>query len=823
MPIASFSRIIALAATLCSGSAYAQSPAGDPWVFIVHEGDTQPAWQKVLPLGDATDEYYYGMMTSMTSWRAGPSGEESFFNWIAEHQQAWDTIEGCYGQPLKKDTMVLSGQSFDLGFDWMIDKLGGDGALSMRPVGPRVEAALIGVETPGGQANYITCSKTGVMSVTNIGADSANRISVGPAANALTKHMPTLQLSATHELGHVLQNNLYPKASKPSAMSNARWITEGATDAVAVTHTQELYGGKDYFGPYANKYYRRFFLSRAYNIPLNHPHQTQSKAGQAGSKQEQLLANIETKTLDLLDYQTNGFWFHILERYLNGNPNGLTSLYKSMSSAAVAQNATLLVDKWLDGIDGKLKGLEHVFPQFLTEYASWPSHRFEGHMSEDKWLRLGFGNCVEIHIPAGASSAKTTFQLAEYAGACIKISVDQVTTLLHPDIQIRFAGPNDLVDDIYLGWAKGNHFNGAPAAKDCYEMTETVGGIAPCLLPPSDGTSAAQYQRYFFLPKIQQVGPRQDTEFLLIASWVPSTSADTKRNFRVEDIEITVSLDKGGLAAGGSGASKKPAETNYATKQGRGPVTAEGEKNPSEASMRDLFTGNVENMPGVSQIMANTLLKQTEGAITVKPDAEEGQSSGGQTQVSFLFKTPLEPGHIGPVEIYAMSEGGGRMGIQNPSKNSSFIIEEYTAETLRFRGVAEVCEGSITSLMSAGSSSDLCKIFPPKRYEATGAIAFPTARNTHSRLKQPPPSEAYRNYQDIRLARLEERFGLSGTMSGNPTSEADNSGNASGIGTTSKQRAAPNCDCGCTSAQRTSGNIQCMLLCGKAWKQCNAP
>ncbi|MCM2563620.1 hypothetical protein M8756_16115 [Lutimaribacter sp. EGI FJ00015] len=832
----------------------AAGPKDEPWIFVVHDGDTllpedadrvaavkdpsaQRELEKKIKAGyrkrgakKPEDLKYHELMGNYQPWEAPVDHPSDFYDWIAAHSRAYEDVEGCFGAHLKPEAMTLSERTFDLAFDWMLGRGFTNDVLYPRPHGKQVQRIMGFTRELPGKANYLTCKPSGFFSVAKTGKLSANRIEVGPGANDLVKRMPTFHLSAAHELAHLVQNNTAPGAKSASIAhrkaSNARWITEGAADAIGVLHARDHHGGKSYFGPYSDKYYRRFFLSRAYNVPLNKPHSEQSRAdyGSSGTTQQQLLASIEKSALDNLDYQTNGFWFHVIERYLDGDPRGLHPLYRSMTGDAVAQNATALVDRWLDSIDGGLDGLEHVLPQFLAEYASWAAHRFEKRMSKEKWLNLGFSGCRELRIATGADSVSTTLQLAEYSGNCIHLKVNPYTALLRPDIQLRITGPNDVVDDIYLGWAEGNDFKDAPDAQDCFEHVEQNGrrgGGAPCLLVPNDGMSGGQYQRFFYFPEIVQAGPRKDTEFLLVATWVPGKIQDARRDFRVEDIRVTASVDVAELSSGG--ASKEPATTDYASKKGRAPVSAEGEKTPGQATMRDIFIGNFATMPGLTPSMTRTMRRQIEGSVAVVLDSEDGARD--RTRVTLFFEEPLTIGHEGPIKAFAASENGERMGIQNPAEESRIVIEEYNGETLRFRGVAQVCEGGMAAMMSAGQGADLCQVLPPKRYEVSGVIAYPTARNTEARLAQPPGSEAYRNYQDIRLSRLEQRMGIPGRMTGTDDSDdgpgPDDGGTQTGYG--GKDTQGPDCDCGCQSPDRKSGDLQCKLLCGKAWKQCDAP
>lgn len=827
-----------LVPTIRPDSAAAQSDnrKDEPWIFVVHDGDkTSSLWpNKRKP----EDEKWYTRMGNRQYWEAGPDGAKDFYGWIAKHQRAWDTVDGCYGKPLEAGTMALAEMTFDLAYDWMLGRNFTDDVLYPRPRGPRVEDALIGFDEVSGMANYITCGKKkGFMGVSKTGPLSANRIWVGSAANALVKRMPTFHLSAAHELGHLVQNNIAPTKQADKARyrkaSNARWIIEGAADAIGIMHAQDYHSGKEYFGPYSNKYYRRFFLSRAYNIPLNYPHkeQTDSNVGAPGKAQENLLDSIENKTLKNIDYQTNGFWYHVIERYLEGDPKGLHGLYEKMEGPEVARNATVIVDKWLDGVDGAMDGLEHVLPQFLAEYASWSEHRFAGEMSQDKWLSLGFGGCQTVAVGAGGHSRTIRLELAEYAGTCIKVSIPPEITYLQPDMQIRVTGQEDAVREFYLGWASGNVFLDSSSAMDCFDHVERQGreiGIAPCLLTPMDGLLNNAYQRYFYLPGIVQAGPpvlvptdsNIATEFLLVASWVPQEAQDSRRDFDFADLELTISLDWSDLASGGPASQGSPATTDYASKKGRGPVAAEGEEAPEKATMRDVFTGNVATLPDMPPEAAQIVGELSEGSISIAVDSEDGDGP----RVTLFFREELEFGQTGPIDVVAASEDDVRLGIQNPEIKSRLTIEEYTDAALRFSGEAHVCEGEMTPAQLAATTdgSDLCDAFPPRRYQVSGTIAFPTALNSEARLQQPPMSEAYRKYQNLRLSRLEQRFGWSGQITGEdadggPIQPGPN--DDQNTGSLREQRDA-DCNCDCDSPDRDSGNLQCQLLCGKMWQQC---
>ncbi|MGM0586742.1 MAG: hypothetical protein ACQEUZ_19025, partial [Pseudomonadota bacterium] len=487
--------LAALTLPLLPARAPAQDAAQEPWVFVVHDGAAQGWLSKRM--AKATDGYFADMMRALESWRAGPEGDPGFYDWLAEHQRAWEEVEGCAGKPLKDSAMVLSERVFELGFQWLLSKGYGAPELSARARGPRMEMADGEPVRRPGMANYITCQPDGFMATSNIGPDSSNLLLVGPRVNELVTRMPTLQLSATHELGHVVQNNLAPTKRSASegdrALPNARWIIEGSADAIGVRHVQEHYG-TDHFGePYSDRYYRRFYLSRPYSLPLNLPRSADPGDGAFDAPRGRLFEGVDPDTLKKLDYQTNGFWLHVIERYLNGNPRGLNAVFRRLTAPESARNATRLVDRALNDLDGPLHGLEHVLPQFLSEYAAWWDHRFAGAMSRDRWLSLGFGGCPEVAFEKFASTARLSLDVAEYAGRCFTVRLDPAALIARPELEIRVIArargvdARDVAEEMYLGRVSGRGFARDLRNQDCHEIAQDAPRPAPCLLSPQDG------------------------------------------------------------------------------------------------------------------------------------------------------------------------------------------------------------------------------------------------------------------------------------------------------------------------------------------------
>jgi hypothetical protein len=165
---------------------------------------------------------------------------------------------------------------------WMVS-----GGQSFRPVytyatGPRykfIDVPILGyfLDPMGEQVNYVGCQPDLNFMAVNAqhSMEGSNFMTIGENVSDV-KNMPMLlDLMPMHELVHVHQNNYSPYrlAKYEPSKTGLSWLNEGTADAVGMHRVHSLHGGHQAvlrkIGPYTSKYYRRFYLLRNYNIPLN--------------------------------------------------------------------------------------------------------------------------------------------------------------------------------------------------------------------------------------------------------------------------------------------------------------------------------------------------------------------------------------------------------------------------------------------------------------------------------------------------------------------------------------------------------------------------
>ncbi|HSH43935.1 MAG TPA: hypothetical protein VK973_17565 [Arenicellales bacterium] len=514
-----------------------------------------------------------------------------------------------------------------------------------------------------------------------------------------------------------------------------------------------------------------------------------------------------------------------------------------MDTNAIRFGVTRIVDRFLDDVDGRsMTGLHHVLPQFLAEYATWWKHRFNGRMDRGKWLGLGFGGCEEIALTPIETSRRIGLELAEYAGRCFTVRVPPLLAMDKPDLEIRVNADATVTDELYLGHAMAEGFSDDRRNRDCYEIVtrKLSPKAAPCLLDPRQGSSGGALQRYFNITDIH--GSGEDVVLTFIMTRVPNAIRDAGYDYDVDPVGVTASLDRARLETGdesGTGSDdgnqsdggakgsdrggdadrKKTAVVDYASKSGRARVSPEGEKAPGDAGPRDIFSGNFDTMPIADQGLRRQMMQMRDAAITVRLEPGEGEAGNEMPAVGFRFIDGApRPGDSGAVDVEAMSSRGERFGVQDPDRPSRLVIEEYSDQTLRFRGVAHVCEGSAAGL-ARGADRALCELLERRTYRVEGTVSFPTARNSVARL-QSSETDAYLAYRDLRLDALLGPGNSGGLLDDAGLSSPDSDGGKGDAGATGRSPVADDgCDCSCAGRDDDPA-AQCKLLCGKDWKAC---
>jgi len=735
---------------------------------------------------------------------------------------------------------------------WMIA-----GNQSFRPIytyasGPRYNFSYLPIighslEAAGDRVNYVGCDPgLSFMAVNSQHSQfGSNFMTLGTELDRVANKPLLLDQMPMHELVHIHQNNYapYKLASVDYSKISIGWLIEGTADAVAIHRVHTLHGGHrsvmGKVGPYSDNFSRRFYLLRNYNLPLNFEPKNSNVRSLSGAA---ALSGISERMWQMFDYETNGFWFHVLERYLRGDGGKFTDLWTRLDPIGATQ-VTSRVDDFLDKHDGNaLKGLEHVYPQFLAEFTNWWEARNRGRISEKKWMRTAYNGCVEFDFTLTTTSGTKEFDISPYAGKCVDISVDASAGLLLNDLQLAVAGADRLADEIYVGVSR---ISGTPLGmQTCYDVVEARGNAtAPCLIDPHQGfanwktgnvASQNTLVRTFNITDIRsRLG--QPLSVRLVVVRTPSSHYDLVGELERKTLSLTVSLDLVSLKSdsGASSGKDRRAVMKYGKRQGEGPVTSEGDKSVFEASLEDALRGRVASS-GVVEAPSDAANR----VLNFELIDEDGENFS----VGLLLLEPLTPGVTGEVGVIGILgarklDGSEVVAYQDPERDSKLTILEHDQSTLRVKGQVNVCAAPPAALM--GNDPDLCRVGERLSYDVEGAVAFPALLSTATAFPS-FSTPAYEDYKDLRMARLGLRGGGmpsgvdrdGGPDRGNPPASAgggmDPAGSDGGACAVRKANGACDCSCSgkrCFERRKAAGTLSrqensCRLTCGKRWMAC---
>lgn len=737
--------------------------------------------------------------------------------------------------------------------------------------------------------NLIGCDyQTGYFSATNPRNDHpAYAINIGTEAESLRDaNSLTFQLTAVHELMHIQQYNL-SAGFREVLDRRHQWSSEGVPDAIAIRFVADRQGGysallqNEEVTPWQPtseeleaRYSRRFYLARPYYVPLNLSAMggNQNRDIYSGAS-EDLIRSVAPRSYKSIGYETNGFWTHVMERYLDDDPTGFEDYFRGVGWSQI-NHLMRPTDAFLDSVDGELNGIEHVLPQFHAEYEGWWEDRVDYNgMTEARWLDHGFNGCEEIGLDPDHTAETASAELPIYAGRCFDILLSAELAERDPELNFAtyFNQDNLLTNHLYVSLARlegADLYDGAAMPPQlgesvgCYELVE--GDYIPaggCLMDPRQGrvrfaNDVEQLARTF---NISQVGNQGDgaIRIRIIVTYAPSGNLDLGTNMGARDLELVVTADYAELEQAASDGPKRlrqaarQAETDsaivvYGSRQGRGPIGPNrGGAEAGSAGFGDIFTGGVR-IPGMTDRGSRgDAMRAARGHMLA---IEDERTDGRGRRVGFLLETPLAEGQTGPVNVAGMLERpDGMTGIQDPDRPSNLVIDEHSAHTLRFHGTVNVCLLDPQQLAMARSDYDPCVDGGRERFAVRGAVGFPGIISGRIAF-EPEPTQELEAYQAIRLSRIRGRMGMMGPGGpggpGGPPSlppqpAPPTPDGSTGADTGNQQCDDPllrpdgSCDCSCTAftcleERARSGRInpaemQCGMSCAMQWSQCAQP
>ncbi|MEA1943485.1 MAG: hypothetical protein U9P68_14675 [Pseudomonadota bacterium] len=678
------------------------------------------------------------------------------------------------------------------------------------------ETGDVHYEETGDWVNLIGCDPANAYFSTTFRLDgpSAHAIEFGHrAAELRDTNILSFWLTSVHEFMHVYPYNHAQAFLNGGPQAEHHWVSEALPDTIALRYVADRAGGYDALFAHGDmaawrpesesmpaRYSRRFYQARPYFIPLNLavPGGGQDSSIYSGASRE-LIGSVIERDYSQLGYITNGFWTHVMERYLDNDPSLFHGLLQTLRHEDL-DRLMARTDAWLDELHDPMTGIEHVFPQFLAEYEGWWDGRVDYNgMTEARWLDYGFNGCEEIELGLGDTAAELEIEIASYAGRCIDIVMPSLAASLTPDLDIAAWVDRDpvMVNHLYLAQARMRNvtvYQGEPLPgggygddASCYELVEA--GTVPrggCLLDPEQGevrwdsTGRTVTARTFNVTEVGNSGAR-NVRLRFILAFAHSGNLESSTHMSARDVNLVATvtfadLEEDGAGAGGGGGKARLRRqvsaggdgdftVVYGHRRSRGPIsTNRGGAEAGQADFADIFTGNLA-IPGMTgnDAMSDAMREAGNRMLTLAEDRADGRQ--GRT-IGFLLENPLEPGHTGPVTANGIYEApdGRSVGIQDPDRPTRLVIEDHTEYTLRFSGEVNVCVFDRVAFAMAARSRrpDPCRDGERRRFEVSGAVGFPGIRSGRSSFTRQttPELEAYQNLRLSRISQLMgDRFG----------------------------------------------------------------
>lgn len=253
-----------------------------------------------------------------------------------------------------------------------------------------------------------------------------------------------------HELLHAVQRSYYWTWC---AIRDRGWVKEGMADGVS----QYVFARKFGRDAGARSGIRSAQGLRPYQVPLNF------EAGAEGSVPR--VATDDSLSRPEIGYATSSFWRFLTEAA--GGPAYLGTLLRRSVGGANAPSDAL---RWLnEGLkaDPAFNGdeLYALFPEFVTEFASWGGARYTVVAEEDfgddrdaarrEWLRLAFNGCEEIVVRPGDPKS-VDLSIDPMAARCVRVRYRAPFVDTPPLIEAVHRSKKPL-DGLHLGvaWERG--------------------------------------------------------------------------------------------------------------------------------------------------------------------------------------------------------------------------------------------------------------------------------------------------------------------------------------------------------------------------------
>ncbi|MGB5659868.1 MAG: hypothetical protein WBO54_10340 [Thermoanaerobaculia bacterium] len=305
--------------------------------------------------------------------------------------------------------------------------------------------------------------------------------------------------TAAHELFHAVQYR-YPAfevSGKKRCQGGFEWFDEGTADGVGSFMSElkgfELKTGKalglrpyDASLHYANSWQDDAVIARVLEVFGVNPIDCDSV--QAPDTPEKCLERVEGQAREQMGYMTSSFWRFLMDRYSSllepNDPERLHAISQVfLEEPGVASSSSEAQIAWVADHALYWGPFQHVYGEFVTEFASWPVQKYVYEPGFEKWLDLAFGGCQQVELTKVGKSDPVPLIVPLHAvsAQCFQVKVIGFEKQMIMLDAIAEATETDLVDQLVLGIAREER--GGSEQYDCYSAAQKTGpGDFRCLL-----------------------------------------------------------------------------------------------------------------------------------------------------------------------------------------------------------------------------------------------------------------------------------------------------------------------------------------------------
>ncbi|MGB5341354.1 MAG: hypothetical protein WBP67_04625 [Thermoanaerobaculia bacterium] len=310
--------------------------------------------------------------------------------------------------------------------------------------------------------------------------------------------------TAAHELFHAVQFR-YPAFEVPPGKIRCRdvgfeWFVEGTADGVG-SFMSERRGFRPTTGlalglrpydaslHYENSWFDDGVIARVLEVFGVNPIDCDSV--QAPDTPEKCLERVEDQARKQMGYMTSSFWRFLMDRYSEllepDDPERLRAISMVfLEEPGVAPAAGL---DWVAEHALFWGPFQHVYAEFVTEFASWPVKKYKYEDKVDnftKWLDRAFGGCQQVELTKDDPSEMRSliWPLHPVSAQCIQVTLKGFQGKRIMLDAVAEAANDDLADQLVLGIAREER--GGNEEFDCYSYAQSEQKTGPgdfrCLL-----------------------------------------------------------------------------------------------------------------------------------------------------------------------------------------------------------------------------------------------------------------------------------------------------------------------------------------------------